>query len=173
MEFIILGGGCFWCLEAIFQRVDGIESVIPGYAGGSTANPTYEKVCSGTTGHAEVVKIEFDQDTINLEKLLDIFWKIHDPTTQDQQGNDVGTQYRSIILYNKKQQKKIAAFSLKDAEKSNRFKPTIVTEIIPLEKFYPAENYHQNYYRNNPNQPYCALVISPKLKKFESIRKKN
>lgn len=173
MELIVLGGGCFWCLEAIFQRVDGVKSVMTGYAGGRIENPTYEQVCAGATGHAEVVKIEFEPNRVTLEELLEIFWQTHDPTTQDQQGNDFGTQYRSIILWNKNQQQEIAELSLKDAENSRRFNSSIVTEIVHLEKFYPAENYHQNYYRNNPNQPYCKLVINPKLKKFESTLKKD
>lgn len=173
MESIILGGGCFWCLEALFQRVEGVVMVVPGYAGGFAENPTYEQVCAEKTGHAEVVKIDFNPDKITLEELLDIFWQTHDPTTPNRQGNDVGTQYRSIILYNSESQKVTAEASLYNLSNSELYSTTIVTEIQPLETFFPAEKYHHDYYNRNRNLPYCALVISPKLKKFESLQKKS
>ena len=173
MEFLVLGGGCFWCLDALFRQVNGVISVIPGYAGGITKNPTYEQVCSGTTGHAEVVNIEFDPEKISLDELLEIFWQTHDPTTLNRQGNDVGTQYRSIILYNSNYQKEMAELSVKKGDKSGRFASPIVTEIKKLETFFPAEKNHHNYYNNNRNQPYCALVISPKLKKFSGWKNKH
>lgn len=167
-EKIIFGGGCFWCLDAIFKRVEGVTQVISGYSGGNSENPTYEEICSGKSGHAEVVSITFENEKIGLVELLDIFWQIHDPTTLNRQGNDIGTQYRSIIFYINESQKEIIQNSLK---KQNNL--TIVTEILPLEKFYPAEDYHQNYYENNLTQPYCVFVISPKIKKFEDSSKNN
>jgi peptide-methionine (S)-S-oxide reductase len=157
------GGGCFWCIEAVFQRIDGVSSVASGYAGGKTESPTYKEVCSGETGHAEVLQIEFDPKKVSYEKLLEVFWLAHDPTTLNRQGNDVGTQYRSIILYSDEGQKAAAEKSKKAAQA--QFDSPIVTEITPLKKFYRAEGYHQNYYNNNPNVPYCAFVIRPKLKK--------
>ncbi|HMV42765.1 MAG TPA: peptide-methionine (S)-S-oxide reductase MsrA [Leptospiraceae bacterium] len=162
---IVLGGGCFWCLEAVYQLVEGVTSVVSGYAGGHKINPTYKEVCDETTGHAEVVQLEFDSEKTSLSKLLEIFWKIHDPTTLNRQGNDVGTQYRSIILYEDANQKEIAEASKKDAQ-SNWNKP-IVTEIVPLTTFYPAEDYHQNYFNNNPYNSYCAYVVKPKVDKFK------
>lgn len=164
-EVADFGGGCFWCMEAEFQRVPGVVSVASGFAGGHTDNPTYEEVCEGNTGHAEVTQIEFDPQKISYEKLLKFFWDAHDPTTLNQQGADVGTQYRSIILYNSDAQKESAIKSKAEAQKN--FNSPIVTEIVPLKKFYKAENYHQNYYNNNPNQGYCQVVIRPKLNKFE------
>lgn len=163
---LVLGGGCFWCVEALYERLDGVQSVISGYAGGSVPNPSYKAVCSGTTGHAEVVKIEFDPAVISLRSLIDFFWEAHDPTTLNRQGADVGTQYRSVILYADKDQEQAARDSL-DAARA-RFEQPIVTQIAPLENFYPAEVDHQDYYRNNPNAPYCRFVIAPKLKKLES-----
>jgi peptide-methionine (S)-S-oxide reductase len=157
------GGGCFWCIEAVFQRIDGVTSVASGYAGGKTENPTYKEVCSGETGHAEVLQIEFDPKKLSYDKLLEVFWLAHDPTTLNRQGNDAGTQYRSIILYHDEGQKAAAEKSKKAAQA--QFDSPIVTEITPLKKFYKAEGYHQNYYNNNPNVPYCAFVIRPKLKK--------
>jgi peptide-methionine (S)-S-oxide reductase len=157
------GGGCFWCIEAVFQRIDGVTSVASGYAGGKTENPTYKEVCSGETGHAEVLQIEFDPKKLSYDKLLEVFWLAHDPTTLNRQGNDAGTQYRSIILYHDEGQKAAAEKSKKAAQA--QFDSPIVTEITPLKKFYKAEGYHQNYYNNNPNIPYCAFVIRPKLKK--------
>jgi peptide-methionine (S)-S-oxide reductase len=164
-EFATLGGGCFWCVEAVYQRIPGVKSVTSGYAGGRIENPTYRQVCSGATGHAEVTRIEFDPKIISYEKLLDYFWDAHDPTTLNRQGADEGTQYRSIILYRDAAQKAAAEKSKAEAQK--RFKSPIVTEIVPLKKFYPAEDYHQDYYNQNSNQPYCRAVIRPKVEKIE------
>lgn len=163
LERATFGGGCFWCLEAVFECVPGVRSVINGYAGGNKPNPTYKEVCSGLTGHAEVVQIEFDPRIISYEELLEIFWRSHDPTTLNRQGPDVGTQYRSIILYHNETQLKAASRSM--AAIAKRLGRPIVTELKPLTAFYPAENYHQDYYRNNPEQPYCRTVIRPKLDK--------
>jgi peptide-methionine (S)-S-oxide reductase len=165
METAVLGGGCFWCMEAVFQRIPGVRSVTSGYAGGHTTNPTYKQVCSGETGHAEVTRIEFDPSVISYEKLLDYFWDAHDPTTLNRQGADEGTQYRSIILYENEAQKVAAEKSLAAAQK--KFHSRIVTQIVPLQHFYPAEAYHQDYYNENPNQPYCRVVIEPKVEKIE------
>lgn len=164
-ELATLGGGCFWCTEAVFQMLAGVKSVTSGYAGGIRENPTYKEVCSGDTGHAEVIQIEYDPKVLSCEKLLETFWEAHDPTTRDRQGADQGTQYRSIILYSSEVQKTAAEKSRAAAQK--RFSQPIVTEIVPLRKFYPAEGYHQDYYRENPNQPYCRMVIRPKVEKFE------
>jgi peptide-methionine (S)-S-oxide reductase len=163
-ELATYGGGCFWCVEAIFQRLDGVKSVVSGYAGGKAENPTYQQVCTGDTGHAEVIQIEYDPKKISYEDLLDVFWQAHDPTTLNRQGRDHGTQYRSIILYHNERQKLAAEASKKKA--AAQFQDPIVTEIGPLTKFYPAEKYHQNYFNNNPNAPYCAFVIRPKLDKL-------
>ncbi|WP_456406618.1 peptide-methionine (S)-S-oxide reductase MsrA [Caldithrix abyssi] len=167
LEKATLGGGCFWCLEAIYQRVKGVESVISGYAGGNVENPTYEAVCTGTTGHAEVVQITFNPDIISYEDILNIFWQIHDPTQLNRQGNDIGTQYRSVIFYHNDEQKQTALASKEQLKKEQVYQKPIVTEISPLDKFYAAEKYHQNYFNNNPSQTYCQLVIAPKLKKFK------
>lgn len=164
-EFATLGGGCFWCTEAIFQMLPGVKSVASGYAGGTTVNPTYKEVCTGKTGHAEVIQIEFDPKEVSYEKILATFWDAHDPTTLNQQGADTGTQYRSIILYADEAQKAAAEKSKAEAQK--HFGKPIVTEIVPLKHFYKSEDYHQNYYRSNPNQPYCRAVIRPKVEKFE------
>lgn len=166
MEQATLGGGCFWCLEAVYQDVIGVEKVVSGYAGGDVENPTYEEVCSMTTGHAEVVQLTFDPDVISYDEILDIFWRIHDPTTRNRQGNDVGPQYRSIILYHSPEQKQSAEASLAAAEEEGLYRNPIVTEIEPLETFYPAEAYHQDYYNRNRFQPYCLMVIDPKVRKF-------
>lgn len=163
-ESIVLGGGCFWCTEVFFLRIKGVGSVESGYAGGTTSNPTYEEVCSGKTGHAEVIKIEFNPSVISLEKILEVFLKIHDPTTLNQQGADMGTQYRSIILYNSDEQKNIAKAAI--AKIAPNFIKPIVTEIKKLEIFYKAENYHQDYFSKNKEVPYCQVVILPKLKKY-------
>jgi peptide-methionine (S)-S-oxide reductase len=163
---LVLGGGCFWCVEALYERIDGVHEVKSGYAGGSVPNPTYEQVCSGRTGHAEVVRITFDQQKVRLADLLDFFWEAHDPTTLNRQGADVGTQYRSIILYADEEQQAAAKASMQAAQA--RFDRPLVTEIAPLEAFYPAEPQHQDYFRNNPNAPYCRYVIAPKLKKLET-----
>jgi peptide-methionine (S)-S-oxide reductase len=159
------GGGCFWCMEAIFERLPGVVSVTSGFAGGTTENPTYQEVCTETTGHAEVTEIEFDPAKISYAKLLEVFWQAHDPTTLNRQGADVGTSYRSIILYRDEKQKLFAEKS-KLAAQAN-FKNPIVTEIVPLKKFYKAEDYHHQYYDNNTNAPYCQVVIAPKLEKLE------
>lgn len=160
------GGGCFWCVEAIFERVKGVTAVTSGYAGGNTPNPDYKSVCSGTTGHAEVIQVEFDPETVSYEDLLFVFWRAHDPTQLNRQGNDVGTQYRSIILYHTPEQKQKAEASLQETDSSDLYSDKIVTEIAPLEEFYPAEKYHQGYYDDNRDAPYCRFVIDPKVKKF-------
>ena len=169
-QIATVGGGCFWCLEALYETFDGVKSVTSGYAGGHKDNPTYKEVCKETTGHAEVVQVEYDPKKFTYEQILDIFWEIHDPTTLNRQGPDSGTQYRSVILYHDETQKKAVEKSLKAAQA--KFKEKIVTEIAPLKKFYPAEDYHQDYFRKNPNAPYCAYVISPKLQKLQKSRKK-
>lgn len=161
------GAGCFWCVEAIFERLPGVNSVTSGYAGGITPNPDYKSICEGNTGHAEVVQIEFDPGQITFEKLLDVFWQAHDPTTLNQQGADKGTQYRSIILYHDDEQKELAERSLREAQAS--YSNAIVTEIVPLGKFHRAEEYHQDFYRNNPSQPYCVATIPPKLTKLKLL----
>ena len=166
-EIATLGGGCFWCVEAVFQRIDGVISVKPGYAGGNVKNPTYKQICTGNTGHAEVAKIEFDPSEITYSQILNVFWQSHDPTTLNRQGNDVGTQYRSVIFFHNESQEEIAKKSKVDADKSGYWDNEIVTEITPLNNYYDAEDYHDNYYKNNPNQPYCLFVIKPKLDKLE------
>ncbi len=162
-EIAVFGGGCFWCTEAIFKMLKGVVSVTSGYAGGQMDNPSYYKVSEGNTGHAEVIRIEFDPKVIPYRDLLDVFWHTHDPTTLNRQGADSGTQYRSVVLYGNDEQKKIAEESLKDLKKSGEFKNPIVTEIKPLDKFYEAEDYHKNYYEKYSFEPYCQVVISPKL----------
>lgn len=169
-EVAVFGGGCFWCTEAIFQELKGVESVVPGYAGGTPAagkEPTYEEVCTGATGHAEVIKIEFDPEQISFKDLLTVFFATHDPTTLNRQGADIGTQYRSIILYTSPGQKSEAEEFIREINRSAKEGMPIVTEIKPLEKFYPAEAYHDDYYRKNPHQPYCEVVINPKLQKLQ------
>ncbi len=161
--------GCFWCTEAIYQQLKGITKVTSGYAGGQKVNPTYEQVCTGETGHAEVSQIEFNPEEISLENILYVFWRMHDPTTQNRQGADIGPQYRSIILYSDEQQKVIIEKSITEAQAL--YNDPIVTEIKPLEAFYPAETYHQNYYKNNPAYPYCRYVIDPKIEKLKKIKK--
>ena len=164
-EFAYLGGGCFWCMEAEFQRIPGVKSVVSGFAGGHVENPSYEQVCTGATGHAEVTRIEFDPKLISYDKILHWFWDAHDPTTLNRQGADAGTQYRSIILYANEAQKAAAEKAKAEAQKS--FKSPIVTEIAALKKFYPAENYHQNYFNSHPDAGYCLVVIRPKVEKIE------
>ena len=164
LELATLGAGCFWCVEAVFEMLDGVESVVSGYMGGETLNPTYESICSGLTGHAEVVQIHFKPKAITYEALLKRFWLAHDPTTLNRQGADVGTQYRSAIFTHSEEQAKVAEASI--AEASNLFAEPIVTEIASADTFYPAENYHQDFYRNNERHPYCQMVIRPKLKKL-------
>ncbi len=163
---IVLGGGCFWCVEALYETLEGVTAAVSGYTAGHVPNPTYQAVCTGETGHAEVVKIEFDPSIISLEEILDFFWEAHDPTTLNRQGADVGTQYRSGIYYASEEQKKAAEAS--KAKAADKFDDPIVTEIEPLGEFYVAEDYHQDYYANNPNAGYCRYVIAPKLRKLES-----
>ena len=163
------GGGCFWCTEAMFQTVKGVKSIVSGYAGGARPNPTYEQVCTGVSGHAEVIQITFDPREVSYAKLVDIFWEAHDPTTLNAQGADYGTQYRSTIMFHDDDQHAAAEESKQKAQA--KFKKPIVTEIVPLKKFYAAEHYHQDYFKNNPNQPYCEVVIRPKLEKFEAKQK--
>ncbi len=163
-ETIVLGGGCFWCMEAVFKRVKGVEQVVPGYAGGHKPNPTYEEVCTGTTGHAEVVKIDFNPQVISLERILDIFFKAHDPTTPNRQGNDIGTQYRSIVLYTSENQIPVIKQAISKAQQI--WQKPIVTEVMPLDTFWEAEEYHHNYFEKNPEKPYCQVVIKPKLEKL-------
>ncbi len=161
---IVLGGGCFWCIEAVYNKVQGVCEVYSAYAGGKRPNPTYENVCTGATGHAEVVDITYDANSITLEDILDIFFEIHDPTTLNQQGADKGTQYRSVIYYADEEQKKIIQACI--AKQQENFSGTIVTEVAPLPQVYKAEKYHQKYYENNAQQGYCQVVIAPKLQKF-------
>jgi methionine-S-sulfoxide reductase len=161
-----LGGGCFWCLEAVFEQLRGVIRVQPGYAGEHIPHPTYEQVCTGTTGHAEVVQITFDPKVITYPELLEVFFAIHDPTTPDRQGEDVGPQYRSIILYHDEGQRAAALEAIRALEASRRWPDPIVTQVVPFEAFYPAEDYHHEYFRRNPNQGYCRLVIAPKVVKF-------
>jgi peptide-methionine (S)-S-oxide reductase len=163
------GGGCFWCTEAVFQQLKGVKSVLSGYTGGSAKNPTYEQVCSGTTGHAEAIQISYDPSAISYEELLEVFWKTHDPTTPDQQGNDVGTQYRSAIFYHNDEQKRLAEHYKQKLDASGLFPAPIVTEIVPSTEFYRAEAYHQNFYAQNSSKPYCRVVIRPKLDKMKAI----
>lgn len=165
-EIATVGGGCFWCIEAVYQRIEGVISVVPGYAGGKSKTTTYKEVCTGKTGHAEVAKIEFNKDIISYKQLLNIFWQAHDPTTLNRQGNDVGTQYRSVIYFHNEKQKMIAIKSKNEANKSGYWDDEIVTEIAEIYNYSDAEDYHDNYYDNNPNQPYCVFVIKPKLDKL-------
>lgn len=163
--------GCFWCTEAIFERVKGVYSIESGYTGGTVENPTYQQVCNGNTNHAEAIQLMFDSSEITYDELLEIFWKTHDPTTLNKQGADTGTQYRSAIFYHNEEQKRKAEFYKDELNKAGLWNDPIVTEIVPFKKFYKAEDYHQDYYENNPNQGYCAYVITPKVEKFEKIFK--
>lgn len=165
LEIATLAGGCFWCLEAVYDEIEGVEEVTSGYAGGSTPNPTYEQVCSEQTGHAEVVQVQFDPGVISFDEILDVFFTIHDPTALNRQGNDVGTQYRSAIFYHSPEQERIARKKIADLEAAKMWEAPIVTEVEPLTAFYPAEEYHQEYYRRNPTQPYCQIVVAPKVAK--------
>ena len=165
-ETATLGGGCFWCLEAVYKDLKGVESVVSGYAGGSAENPTYQQVCGGRTGHAEVVQIAYDPNVVSFRDLLDVFFTIHDPTTPDRQGADVGPQYRSIVLYHDTEQKAEAERAIAGLREKGVWSAPIVTEVVPLEKFYPGEAYHQDYYARNPRQGYCQIVIAPKVAKF-------
>ena len=166
-EEITLGGGCFWCLETIYREINGVEKVISGYSGGSVVNPTYKDVCSGKTGHAEVVQITFNPQIITAEKLLQIFFTIHDPTTLNRQGADVGTQYRSIIFYRNQKQKNVIDKVIGELKKNKVYKNSIATEVVPFQSFYAAEDYHQDYYSQNKQQDYCRIIINPKLDKFK------
>jgi peptide-methionine (S)-S-oxide reductase len=165
-ETATFGEGCFWCCEAVFQRLRGVRSVVSGYSGGNVDKPTYEQVCSGRTGHAEVIQITYDPTEIKFEDLLKVFWQTHDPTTLNQQGHDVGSQYRSAVFYHNEDQHRIAEAYKKQLDKSGTFKKPIVTEITPIKNFFPAENYHQDYFNLNPSQQYCQFVIRPKVEKF-------
>jgi peptide-methionine (S)-S-oxide reductase len=165
-EVATLGGGCFWCLDGIYRQLKGVESVVSGYAGGTKPNPSYREVCGGNTGHAEVVQITYDPSQISYRDLLDVFFTIHDPTTPDRQGGDIGPQYRSIILTHSDEQARIAREAIADVTAEGVWDDPIVTHIEPLTTFYPAEAYHQDYFANNPNQPYCQVVIAPKVAKF-------
>jgi len=171
MELTTLGSGCFWCTEAVYQQLRGVEAVISGYSGGQLESPSYEQVTTGRTGHAEVCQIRFESKQISYEDMLEVFFSTHNPTTLNRQGDDIGTQYRSVIFYHSEVQREIAERVKKEFDESGTWKNPIVTEIVPYEKFYSAEDYHQNYFRNNPNQGYCKLVIAPKLKKFEKVFK--
>jgi peptide-methionine (S)-S-oxide reductase len=168
-EITTLGGGCFWCVEAVFQRIDGVLNVIPGYAGGHVNNPSYREICTGKTGHAEVARIEFDPNIISYKQLLNVFWQAHDPTTLNKQGADIGTQYRSVIFYHSEEQKAVAEKSIKSANESKYWPNPIQTEITEINSYTDAEDYHDNYYNENPNQPYCQFVIKPKLDKLEKL----
>ncbi|MCA9969161.1 MAG: peptide-methionine (S)-S-oxide reductase MsrA [Anaerolineales bacterium] len=161
-----LGGGCFWCLEAVYDRMRGVTDVVSGYAGGHVPNPSYEAVCSGTTGHAEVVQLTYDPAQVSFRQLLQVFFTIHDPTTLNRQGNDVGPQYRSAIFYHDEEQQQVAQEVIREIEAANIWSGPVVTEVAPLDTFYAAEAYHQEYYENNPYQPYCTFVVAPKVKKF-------
>lgn len=166
LEVATLGGGCFWCLDAIYRDVEGVERVVSGYSGGHVVNPTYEQVCGKRTGHAEVVQVWYDPETIAYDDILYIFWRIHDPTTPNRQGNDVGPQYRSAIFYHDEAQKAAAERTRAETAAARVWNDPIVTEIVPFEMFYEAEGYHQDYFNNNPNQPYCVYVVDPKVRKF-------
>lgn len=165
------GAGCFWCVEAVFQRLEGVISVKSGYSGGTVKNPSYKEVCGGLTGHAEVAQITYDKNKISFDELLEVFWKTHDPTTLNRQGNDHGTQYRSVVFYHNEEQKKLAEKYKEEINKSGAYPNPIVTEISPFTAFYPAEDYHQNYYNENGSEGYCQYVIQPKVEKFEKIFK--
>lgn len=166
LEIATLGGGCFWCLEAVYSELNGVLKVESGYSGGHVKNPSYEEVCSDETGHTEVVQITFDPSVIMYREILQVFFSIHDPTTLNRQGHDVGTQYRSVIFYNDENQKRVAEEVMQEVEKSDIWGKNLVTELVPLVEFFKAEEYHQNYFKNNPNQPYCQVVVAPKVAKF-------
>jgi peptide-methionine (S)-S-oxide reductase len=161
-----LGGGCFWCLEAVYQELRGVEKVESGYSGGHVTNPTYREVCSETTGHAEVVQVTFDPDVVSYRDILEVYFTIHDPTTLNRQGADVGTQYRSVIFYHDDEQRRVAEAVISDLESEGLWRDPIVTEVVPFDEFYVAEEYHQDYFRNNGFQPYCQVIIAPKVAKF-------
>ncbi|TXK51342.1 peptide-methionine (S)-S-oxide reductase MsrA [Pontibacter qinzhouensis] len=169
MEIATFGNGCFWCTEAVFQQLEGVEKVESGYAGGHVENPTYKQVCTATTGHAEVLQITYDPQKISFEELLEVFWETHDPTTLNRQGNDVGPQYRSVIFYHNEEQRQLSEKYKQELETSGAFNDPIVTAIEPLSNYYPAEDYHQNYFLQNGFQPYCSFVVRPKVEKFRKV----
>ena len=169
LEVVVLGGGCFWCTEAVFLRLEGVKEVIPGYAGGIVEQPSYEAICTGRTGHAEVIQVIFDPTKISLSELLAVFWATHDPTTLNRQGGDTGPQYRSAIFYLSDTQEKLASEMMEKLDQSKQFSDPIVTEITAFSNFYPAENYHQNYYMLNEGQPYCQFVVRPKVEKLQRL----
>jgi peptide-methionine (S)-S-oxide reductase len=167
LESIILGGGCFWCLEAVYDQLNGVVDVVSGYSGGSIPEPNYQQVCTGKTGHAEVVQVTFDTGAISLREILEVFFSIHDPTTLNRQGADVGPQYRSVIFFRDEQQKSIASDLMREINDSHNWSSPIVTQLVPVQAFYPAEDYHQNYFEKNPYQGYCRAMIAPKISKFQ------
>lgn len=169
LETITLGAGCFWCVEAVFQKLKGVESVVSGYSGGHIKNPAYREVCNGVTGHAEVVHIQFDPSVVSLADILQVFWQTHDPTTLNRQGNDIGTQYRSAIFYHNEQQRQIAELYKSELDQSQTFNAPIVTEITAFKNFYVAEDYHQNYFNQHGDEPYCQYVVRPKVEKFKKL----
>ncbi len=171
LETITLGGGCYWCVEAVYENLDGVKSVVSGFSGGKVANPTYEDVCTGTTGHAEVVQVTYDKTKTDINEIFQVFFTVHDPTTLNRQGADVGTQYRSVIFYKNAEQKNAAESIIAELNKAKVYNSPIVTKVEPFKIFYKAEDYHQNYYANNKNQPYCKMVIQPKIEKFEKVFK--
>lgn len=168
LEYLTIGGGCFWCVQSTFQMLKGVDSVVSGYSGGYKANPTYEEVSTGDTGHAETVRIGFDPKVISYAKMMDVFFFLHDPTQLNRQGNDVGTQYRSVVFYNNETQHKETLEGIKTSEASKRWNGKYVTQVVPFEKFWPAETYHQDYYNQNPTQPYCSAVIGPEIARFKA-----
>jgi peptide-methionine (S)-S-oxide reductase len=169
LDVAVLGGGCFWCTEAVFAQLKGVEKVDPGYSGGNLVHPTYEQVSTGKTGHAEVVRITFDPEIISFKEILEIFFSTHDPTTLNRQGPDIGTQYRSVIFYRDDEQKKVAAQVIEELGQENVWDPPIVTQLEPLKEFYPAEDYHKDYFKGHSRQPYCTLVIAPKIAKLREL----
>ncbi len=169
LQTATFGGGCFWCTEAVFQQLRGVHSVTSGYSGGPEKNPTYRQVCSGTTGHAEVIQLTYDPQVVSYDELLEVFWKTHDPTTPNQQGNDIGPQYRSVVFHHNDEQRRLAEHYKQELDASGAFRAPIVTEISPFTEFYPAEDYHQRYYELNPDQTYCRFVIGPKVEKFQKV----
>ena len=168
-ETVTLGGGCFWCIEAVFSELNGVQTAESGYSGGKVDDPTYEQVCSGSTGHAEVVQVQFNSEIISFREILEIFFTVHDPTTLNRQGNDIGTQYRSVIFYHSEEQKEVAQAVIAKLNGSEKWKNSIVTELIVFDKFYKAEEHHQNYFKLNASQPYCKVVIEPKVTKFRKL----
>ncbi len=169
LETITLGAGCFWCVEAVFQNLKGVESVVSGYSGGHIKNPAYREVCNGVTGHAEVIQLKYDPTVISLEEILQVFWQTHDPTTLNRQGNDIGTQYRSAVFYHNEEQKQIAEQYKEELDKSKAFPNPIVTEITPFTNFYVAEDYHHNYFNQHGEESYCQYVVRPKIEKFKKL----